>query len=135
MKANRIYALTGAALLAVVATTTVAQTNSPDVRTESSMTRSGSLAPAGQGPGAMGTEMQRSTRTRAERKSETLMERRMGGLTPAGQGGVKPDHMHPTSPRVKSRASVMAKTRAAERAGTLQPAGETPQPVAQPAPK
>ncbi|NUZ08444.1 hypothetical protein [Piscinibacter koreensis] len=93
-----------------------------------------SLAPAGEGPGLVGSQNTgRSTKTRAQRKSETLMERNMGGLTPAGQGGVKPDHMNPVVPQAKSRAAVKAETQAAARSGTLQPAGEAAQPSSLPA--
>ncbi|NUZ08502.1 hypothetical protein [Piscinibacter koreensis] len=62
------------------------------------------------------------------------MERDMGGLTPAGVGGVKPDHMQPQTQAAKSRAGVKADTSNAAKSGTLQPAGETPQPSSQ-APK
>lgn len=87
-----------------------------------------SFTPAGQGPGVREPQNTgRSTKTRAEEKSETLMERNMGGLTPAGQGGVKPDHMNPVIAQAKSRTAVKAETKAAARAGTLQPAGEAPQ--------
>lgn len=125
MKSSRICSLTGAALLAVFATATVAQT-----------TRSVSLAPAGQGLGVRENENTGlSTWTRAERKSKTLMDRSMGGLTAAGQFGIKPDHMNPAPPQAKNWADVKGETLAAARSRTLQPAGKAPQPTNQPVPK
>lgn len=131
MMKKQVYGLAAAAMLAVFAQSALAQNTATG--SGGTPTASGSLAPAGQGPGAMASGNDgKSNRTRANRKAEVKMEREMGGLTPAGQGGVKPDHMNKVTPRVKSRADVKAETRAAERSGTLQPAGETPQPVGQP---
>lgn len=132
-----VFGLAAAAAVALGTSGASAQSSAPVSResVKAETKASGSLAPAGQGPGANESgNTGRSTKTRAQRKSEAVMERDMGGLTPAGVGGVKPDHMNPVTKPAKSRAAVKGETEDAAKARTLQPAGETPQPSSE-APK
>lgn len=135
MKSNSIIQMAVAAAVAALSAPAVfAQASAPasraDVKAETKAAASaGKLTPAGEGPGTKGSgDTGRSTKTRADGKADTTMERNMGGLTPAGQGGAKPDHMNPARAQPKNRNTVKSETRAAQRAGTLQPAGEAPQP-------
>ena len=102
-------------------------------------TRSGSLAPAGEGPGAMASAPTKgSDRSRASVKAQTKAAEATGGLTPAGQATqpvaapTREGGALATTGSTKSRSAVKAQTKAAERSGTLQPAGDTPNPVNEP---
>ena len=89
-----VFGLAAAATVALGTSGASAQSSDPVSResVKAETKASGSLAPAGQGPGANESgNTGRSTKTRAQRKGETVMERDMGGLTPAGVGGVKPE--------------------------------------------
>ena len=135
MKTNHvIHMATAAAVAALIAPAAFGQASAPvsraSVKAETKAAEAaGTLTPAGEGPGTVRSgDTKRSTKTRAERKGETIMERNMGGLTPAGQGAAKPDHMNKVHAHPRNRAAVKSETTAAQRAGTLQPAGEAPQP-------
>jgi len=135
MKTNYLFQMAAAtAVAALIATGVFAQASAPlsraAVKAETRAAESaGTLTPAGEGPGAKGAgDTGHSTKTTAEQKANTTMERKMGGLTPAGEGGAKPDHMTKVRAHPRNRAVVKKETIAAERAGTLQPAGEAPQP-------
>ena len=113
-------------------TTADAQTNA------ASPTRSGSLAPAGQGPGAEASAPTRaSNRSRASVKAQTKAQSQSGDLVPAGQAPAPyatlrrdTDSGKPTvgTDSTRSRADVKAQTRSARATGSLQPAGEAPMP-------
>lgn len=134
MKSKHVFHLAAAAALAALtapaAFAQAAPVSRESVKAETkAAAAAGTLMPAGQGAGTKGSgDTGRSNKTRAERKSETIMERDMGGLTPAGQVSAKPDHMNKVHGHPKKRATVKGQTRAAARAGSLQPAGEAPQP-------
>lgn len=127
MNTLKSFVLTAAAAVALSASGAFAQSSAPVSRdsVKAGTKASGSLAPAGQGPGANeSANTGRSNKTRAQRKGEVKMEREMGGLTPAGVGGVKPDHMNPVRTPAKNRADVKNEAKT----GLRQPAGEAPQP-------
>ena len=122
------------ALAAVAAQPSLAQT------TSGMPTKSGSLAPAGEGPGAEASAAVRhgrSTKSRAMVKAQTKSAETSGALQPAGEAPLPSGSMlkeggpMATPSSTKSRAVVKAQTKAAEKNGTLQPAGEATQPVAQ----
>jgi len=111
------------------------------VSAQTSATPSGSMAPAGQGPGATTSSPETSgmsTKSRATVKAQTRKAEASGQLQPAGEaatpiGGatMAPMNGEQTTTTPAShlhRASVKRQTRTAERNGTLQPAGEAPQP-------
>ncbi len=108
-----------------------------------SPTTSGSLAPAGQGPGQAASTPYtsgNSTESRASVKAKTRRAEAAGTLAPAGQaplplskagthtgsGSVMPPIMSE-----QSRASVKAQTRAAQESGDLRPAGEAAKPLSE----
>jgi hypothetical protein len=130
------------ALIAVVAVFSqgaFAQASVPASRAEvKAEAKTGALAPAGQGPGAMigsATTTGKSTKTRMERKSETKMAKDTGALKPAGDAAeMKDDKAEKMKGGTVDRAGRKAATKAAVKSGTTQPAGETPQPVGE-APK
>ena len=135
MKTNHVIRLAAAAAVAaLIAPGVFAQASVPvsraAVKSETKAAESaGTLTPAGEGPGSKGFgDTGDSSKTTAEQRANTTMERKMGGLTPAGEGGVNPDHMTKARAHSRNRAAVKSETKAAERAGTLQPAGEAPQP-------
>ncbi len=116
---------------------------------QSPPTTSGSLAPAGQGPGAMTSSPEgagMSTKSRASVKAETRRAQARGTLQPAGEapapiGGAtssganadKSMTSHKSTHRsTRHRAAVKRQTKAAEMNGTLQPAGEATQPSSEP---
>ena len=116
-----------------------AQASVPASRAEvKAEAKTGALAPAGQGPGAMissGATTGKSTRTRMERKNETKMVKDAGSLKPAGDAAdMKDDKAGKMKGGTVERADRKAATKAAVKPGKTQPAGETPQPVGE-APK
>ncbi len=105
-------------------------------------TRSGSLAPAGEGPGTQGSAPSRTAdKSRAAVKADTAAANRSGTLAPAGQATVPAGmitsnqdadrSMTPKTP-TKSRSAVKDATKADRAAGALQPAGEAPVPYTEP---
>ena len=105
-------------------------------------TKSGSLAPAGEGPGTQGAAPSRATdQSRAAVKADTAAANRSGQLAPAGQATVpsgmitsNQDADRSMAPKgsSKSRNAVKDATKADRAAGALQPAGEAPQPYTEP---
>ena len=116
-----------------------AQTSMPASRAEvKAEAKTGALAPAGQGPGAMAGSAAttgKSTKTRMERKDDTKMAKDAGTLKPAGEAAeMKDDKADRIKGSDTSRADRKATTKAAVKSGTTQPAGESPQPAGE-APK
>ena len=108
---------------------------------QTSPTPSGSLAPAGQGPGVHTSSPETSgmsTKSRATVKAQTRKAEASGQLQQAGEAAT-PIGGATTTPMTGEqstgatnsrphRPTVKRQTQAAERSGTLQPAGEAPQP-------
>ena len=122
-----------AAAAALFAQGAFAQASSPTRAEVKSEAKSGGLAPAGQGPGAMSSAPKGSTKTRMERKDETKMDRKDGKLIPAGEGpGNNASSPNTSGKSAKTRAERKAQTSMDRKTGTLQPAGEAPAPVSDP---
>lgn len=106
-----------------------AQASSPTRAEVKAQAKTGALAPAGEGPGAMtAPPSKKSDKTRAERKATTRMDRASGKLKPTGEAADLKDGQ-PAAGSTTTRAERKATTKAAAKAGTLQPAGEAAQPV------
>jgi hypothetical protein len=128
-----------AAAVAVFSQGAFAQASSPTRAEVKAEAKSGPLAPAGEGPGAMGKQPSTaSDKTRADRKATTKAERSSGELKPAGEA-VKPagamgkdDKSEKSTASMTTRADRKAQTKADIKAGKTQPAGEAPQPAAEP---
>jgi hypothetical protein len=115
--------------IAVFSQGAFAQASSPTRAEVKAQARTGSLAPAGEGPGAMSSAPAKtSDKTRAERKATTKMDRASGSLKPAGEAADAKDGQ-PAAGSTTTRADRKATTKAAAKAGTLQPAGEAAGPV------
>ncbi len=123
-----------AAAVAVFSQGAFAQASSPTRAEVKAEAKTGSLAPAGQGP--IGSAPSRTSDTsRAERKATTKMARDAGTLKPAGEGAeLKNDMADKNKGSNTTRADRKAMTKADIKAGKTQPAGDTPQPVSE-APK
>ena len=123
-----------AAAIAVFSQGAFAQASSPTRAAVKAEAKTGSLAPAGQGPGASSppsTGM--STKTRAERKGETQSARSTDALKPAGEAAeMKDDKADKMKGSNTTRAERKATTKEAVKTGQTQPAGEAPNPVAAP---
>lgn len=123
-----------AAAIAMISQGALAQSAAPvtraDVKAEA---KSGALAPAGQGPGAMAGSAAttgKSTKTRMERKEDTKMAKDAGALKPAGEAAeMKDDKTDKMKGSTTTRADRKATTKAAVSSGNTQPAGEAPQPA------
>ncbi|MDQ2927470.1 MAG: hypothetical protein ABI330_12495 [Caldimonas sp.] len=121
------------ALSAIVAAVAVfsqgafAQASSPTRAEVKAQARTGSLAPAGEGPGAMvAAPPKTSDTTRAARKSSTRMARKAGTLKPAGDAGdMKTDDATRAKMTTTNRADRKAQTKAEVKAGTTQKPGDT----------
>lgn len=117
--------------IAVFSQGAFAQASSPTRAEVKAQAKTGALAPAGEGPGAMTTPPAKtSDKTRAERKATTKADRANGSLKPAGEAADMKDGQ-PSTGSTTTRADRKATTKAAAKAGTLQPAGEAPTPVAE----
>ena len=108
-----------AAAVAVFSQGAFAQASSPTRAEVKAEAKTGALAPAGEGPGAMGKQPSTmSDKTRAERKATTKADRAAGDLKPAGEA-VKPagsmgkdDKAEKTSTSMTTRADRKAQTKA-----------------------
>lgn len=115
-----------------------------DAQTAATPTRSGSIAPAGEGPGAeTGAPNMGSTKSRSSVKAQTRSAEKAGMLAPAGEsptplgsvtGKIDLGNAMAHTGSVQSRRHVKAQTKAARSNDTLQLAGEAPQPSSE-APK
>ena len=125
-----------AVAIAMLSQASFAQTATPAARADvKADAKSGSLAPAGQGPGAMAGSAAttgKSAKTRVERKDDTKMAKDAGTLKPAGEAAeLKDDKADKMKGTNTTRAERKATTKAAVSSGTTQPAGEAPQPAAE----
>jgi len=130
---NNKLALSALAAVAIFSQGAFAQSSAPVSRAEvKAEAKTGSLAPAGQGPGAMAGSAAttgKSTKTRMERKEETKSAKASGSLKPAGDAAeMKDDKAEKMKGGMVNRADRKASTKAAVKSGTTQPAGEAPQP-------
>jgi hypothetical protein len=117
------------AAVAVLSQGAFAQSASAPTRAEvKAQAKTGSLAPAGEGPIASAPG-KTSDKTRAERKATTKADEKAGALKPAGEAAEKKDDKV-SKGSDKTRAERKATTKADAKAGKLQPAGEAAQPVA-----
>lgn len=127
------------AALAVFSQTAFAQT-APVTRDQrkadtAAANKSGALAPAGQGPGAMASAPATgSDKTRMERKDTAKADAKAGKIAPAGEAAtekaVKADVAKAGSD--KTRMERKDQTKADVKAGAIQPAGEAANPVSVP---
>ena len=116
------------AATAVFAQTAFAQASAPVTREQrkaetAAANKSGKLAPAGEGPGAMAQPASGSDKTRTDRKAQTEADIKSGNVAPAGQGPgttAKPS----TATSDKTREQRKAQVEADKKAGKLTPAGE-----------
>jgi hypothetical protein len=116
------------AAIAVFSQGAFAQASAPTRAEVKAQAKTGGLAPAGEGPGAMATAPKGTDKTRAERKAQTRADRKTGALKPAGDAADMKSGQ-PAAGTMTTRADRKATTKAAAKAGTLQPAGEAAQPV------
>ena len=115
-----------------------------EAQTADTPTRSGSVAPAAEGPGAeTGAPNTGSGKSGAIVKAQTRRAEKAGTLAPAGEtpnpvgsvtGNIDQSRATPPTGFVQSRARVKAQTKAARSSDSLQPAGEAAQPSSE-APK
>ena len=115
------------AALAVFSQGAFAQASSPTRAEVKAEAKKGSLAPAGEGPGAMASAPKGSDKTRAERKAQTKADAKAGALKPAGEAADMKTGV--TAGSDKTRAERKAQTSADIKAGKTQPAGEAAAPV------
>ena len=125
------------ALSAIVAAVAVfsqgafAQASSPTRAEVKAEAKTGSLAPAGQGP--MASVPATTDKTRAERKAMTKADAKGGALKPAGDAAdMKKDGAKENLSSDKTRAERKAQTKADVKAGKTVPAGEAAMPIADP---
>lgn len=128
------------AALAVFSQTAFAQASAPVTRDQrkadtAAANKSGKLAPAGQGPGAMAPQPSTSSdKTRVERKEQTQADIKAGKVAPAGEAAtekaIKADVAKTGGD--KTRADRKAQTQADIKAGATQPAGEAANPISVP---
>ena len=125
------------AAVAVFSQTAFAQASAPVTRDQrkaetAAANKSGALAPAGQGPGAMASQPSTgSDKTRTDRKAQTQADAKAGKIAPAGEGPGAAAKAS-TSTSDKTREQRKAQTQADIKAGATQPAGEAANPVAVP---
>jgi hypothetical protein len=119
-----------AAAVAVFSQGAFAQASAPTRAEVKAEAKKGALAPAGEGPGAMGKQPPTSSdKTRAERKAQTKADVKAGKTDPAGDAAeLKMDAADKAKGTDKTRAERKAQTRADVKAGKTQPAGEAAQP-------
>jgi hypothetical protein len=117
-----------AAAVAVFSQGAFAQASSPTRAEVKAEAKTGALAPAGEGPGAMGKQPSTaSDKTRAERKAQTKADVKPGKTDPAGDAAeLKMDKADKAKGTDKTRAERKAQTKADVKAGKTQPAGDTP---------
>jgi hypothetical protein len=128
------------AATAVFAQTAFAQASAPVTREQrkaetAAANKSGKLAPAGEGPGAMAQPASGSDKTRTDRKAQTQADIKSGGTKPAGEAAeAKTDKTEKAknAGSDKTRAERKAQTQSDIKSGATQPAGEAPNPVATP---
>jgi len=129
------------AATAVFAQTAFAQASAPVTREQrkaetAAANKAGKLAPAGEGPGAMGSQPAGpSDKTRTDRKAQTQADIKSGGTKPAGEAAeLKTDKTEKakTASSTKTREERKAQTQADIKSGATQPAGEAPNPAAAP---
>ena len=126
--------------MAVFSQGVLAQASAPATRAEvKAEAKTGALAPAGEGPGAMGKQPSTmSDKSRADRKATTKSDRAAGDLKPAGEAAkpvnamAKDDKADKNTGSNTTRADRKAQTKAEVKAGKTRPAGEAPQPSAGP---
>ncbi len=118
------------AAVAVFSQGAFAQASSPTRAEVKAEAKTGALAPAGEGPGAMGKQPPTSSdKTRAERKAQTKADVKPGKTDPAGDAvELKMDKADKSKGTDKTRAERKATTKADIKSGKTQPAGEAPQP-------
>jgi len=122
-----------AAAVAVFSQGAFAQASSPTRAEVKAEAKTGSLAPAGEGP-VTKQPAKTSDKTRDERKAQTKADKAAGNLKPAGEAaGVK--EAQPAKGSTVDRAERKADTKAAVKSGKTQPAGEAAQPSGEPAKK
>ncbi len=126
----------GAIAAAVISQGAFAQASSPTRAEVKAEAKTGALAPAGEGPGAMGKQPSTmSDKTRAERKATTKADIKADKVPHAGEASeLKMDKADKMKGTDKTRAERKAQTKADVKAGKTQPAGEAPQPSSE-APK
>ena len=118
------------AATAVFAQTAFAQASAPVSREQrkaetAAANKSGKLAPAGEGPGAMAQPASGSDKTRTDRKAQTQSDIKSGKTAPAGDAAVqKADKADAAKPSQTTRDARKAQTEADRKAGKLTPAGE-----------
>jgi len=118
------------AATAVFAQTAFAQASAPVSREQrkaetAAANKSGKLAPAGEGPGAMAQPASGSDKTRTDRKAQTQSDIKSGKTAPAGDAAVqKADKADAAKPSQTTREARKAQTEADRKAGKLTPAGE-----------
>jgi hypothetical protein len=115
------------AATAVFAQTAFAQASAPVSREQrkaetAAANKSGKLAPAGEGPGAMAQPASGSDKTRTDRKAQTQADIKSGKTQAAGEGSGAT--AKPTTATDKTREQRKAQTEADRKAGKLSPAGE-----------
>jgi len=116
------------AAIAVFSQTAFAQASAPVTRDQrkaetAAANKSGTLAPAGQGPGTASQPSTGSDKTRTDRKAQTQADIKSGKTAPAGEGPgttAKPS----TATSDKTREQRKAQVEADKKANKLTPAGE-----------
>jgi hypothetical protein len=133
---NQLVLSAVVAAIAVFSQGAFAQASMPSRAEVKAEAKTGALAPAGEGPGAMAGSKNtngKSTKTRMERKAETRTAKATGNLKPAGDGNEKETSDDTRAkPTVNSRADRKATTKALNKSGGLEPAGEVAQPIGDP---
>ncbi len=108
-----------------------AQASAPVMRADvKAQAKTGALAPAGEGPGAMAKPASGTDKTRMERKDATKSDIKAGKAQPAGEGTAA--MAKPAAGSDKTRMERKDQTKADIKAGKTQPAGEAANPVAEP---
>ena len=126
MKTNLVLGAVAAAV-AVFSQGAFAQASSPTRAEVKAEAKTGSLAPAGEGPMTK-QPAKTSDKTRDERKATTKADAKSGNLKPAGEGAEMKDYKAAKSKTsTADRADVKADSKAAVKSGKTA-AGESPQP-------
>ena len=123
------------AAIAVFSQGAFAQASAPAARADvKAQAKTGALAPAGEGPGAMASQPSKaSDKTRMERKDTTKADLKGGAAKPAGEGAeLKNDKADKAKGTDKTRMERKDQTKADIKAGATQPAGEAANPIAVP---
>ena len=118
------------AATAVFAQTAFAQASAPVTREQrkaetAAANKSGKLAPAGEGPGAMAQPASGSDKTRTDRKAQTQSDIKSGKTAPAGDAAVqKADKADAAKPSQTTRDARKEKTKAQQKNKEIPAAGE-----------